>query len=108
MFSKEKIQKVLREYPGLTGKQIAKELGVDDKSSFNKFLYANSEGLRQEGWKWYLADDYVLELGAQFTWIGENNFEESLTASGCLLSSSASKCVIRFPEDCKILLVAGV
>lgn len=108
MFDREQIKNVLRESPGLTGKQIAKALGVDDKSAFNKFLYANSEGLSQKEWKWYLADeDYLLDLIAQSAWIGENDFEDSLTAAGCLLSSSATKCVVRFPENCKILLIAG-
>ena len=108
MFDKGKIKNVLRESPGLTGKQIAKALEVDDKSALNKFLYANPEGLRQEGWKWYLnGDEYVLELVAQSTWISESDFEESLSAAGCLLSSPANKCVIRFPEGCKILLVVG-
>lgn len=56
MFDKQQIKNVLRESPGLTGKQIAKALGFSDKSALNKYLYANSEGLRQEGWKWYLAE----------------------------------------------------
>lgn len=109
MFDKEMIKEVLRDSPGLTGKQIAKTLGVADKSAFNKFLYANSEGLRQDDdWKWFLADDlHVLDLAAPASWIAEDDFEDCLTASGCLLSSHANNCVIRFPENCKILLIAG-
>src|SRR5690606_25385705 len=108
MFDKQQIKNVLRESPGLTGKQIAKALGVSDKSALNKYLYANSEGLRQEGWKWYLADeDYIFELATQSTWISESDFEDSLSSAGCLLGSPANKCVIRFPENCKILLIAG-
>lgn len=109
MFDKEKIKEVLRDSPGLTGKQIAKTLGVRDKSALNKFLYANSEGLKQDDdWKWYLADDhYVLDLVAPASWIGEDDFEDCLTAAGCLLSSHANKCTLYFPENCKILLIAG-
>lgn len=108
MFDKEKIKKILYEFPGLTGKQIAKELGVANKSELNKFLYANSDGLQQENWKWYLADDeYVLDMVANSSWIGENDFEDRLLETGCLLSSPRKKCVIRFPENCKILLIAG-
>lgn len=108
MFDKQQIKNVLRESPGLTGKQIAKALGVSDKSALNKYLYANPEGLRQEGWKWYLADeDYILELTTLSTWIDESDFEDSLSAAGGLLGAPANKCVIRFPENCKILLIAG-
>jgi hypothetical protein len=109
MFDTEKIKKVLHDTPGLTGKQVAKVLGVSDKSAFNKFLYANSEGLRQDDdWKWYLADDhYVLDLVAPSSWIGGDDFEDSLTAAGCLLSSHANRCVIRFPKNCRVLLIAG-
>lgn len=109
MFDKTKIRKILQDSPGLTGKQLAKALGVSDKSAFNKFLYANTEGLRQDsGWKWYVADDhYVLDLIAPSLWIGEDEFEDCLSAAGCLLNSHAHKCVIRFPENCKVLLIAG-
>lgn len=106
MYDKEKIKDILRESPGLTGKQIAKKLGGVDKSALNKFLYANSDGLKQDDWKWFIADEYVLDLSVQ-SWIGADNFEEQLSDTGCLLSSSANKCVMRFPEDCKILLIAG-
>ncbi|HHC6614285.1 TPA: ATP-binding protein [Vibrio parahaemolyticus] len=108
MFDKKKIENILRESPGLTGKQIAKALGVSDKSALNKFIYANSDGLRQDGWKWFLADDkYVLDLESQSSWIDEIVFEDQFCSSGCLLSSTITKCVIRFPEKCKILLIAG-
>lgn len=106
MFNKEEIKSILRKSPGLTGKQIARELGRADKSDLNKFLYANSEGLRQVNWKWYVVDEYELELPPQ-AWIGSDDFEERLSEVGCLLSSPAKQCVIRFPEKCKILLIAG-
>tara|TARA_R110000823_G_scaffold55161_4_gene134854 strand:- start:4606 stop:5712 length:1107 start_codon:yes stop_codon:yes gene_type:complete len=109
MFDKKKIKKILHDSPGLTGKQVARALGVTDKSAFNKFLYANSEGFKQDAdWKWYVVDDhYVLDLIAPSVWIRESEFEDCLSAAGCLLSSHASKCVIRFPENCKVLLIAG-
>lgn len=107
ILDKENIKNILRKSPGLTGKQIARKLGGIDKSMLNKFLYANSDGLRQEDWKWYLVDEpYVLDLAA-YSWIGENEFEERLSEAGCLLNSPAENCIIRFPKDCKILLIAG-
>lgn len=102
---KEQIIKILRETPGLTGKEIAKKLGVD-KSDLNSFLYKHSDGLVQEEWKWYLVSEYILELSGQ-SWINEDVFEGDLIAAGCLLGSSSPRCIIKFPENCKILLIAG-
>jgi len=103
---KEKIIKILENSPGLTGKQIAQKLGDIKKSELNSFLYNNSDGLIQVDWKWYLKEEYVLELSSN-SWVDEETFESDLCNAGCLLSSSSSKCVIRFPEKCSILLVAG-
>lgn len=103
---KEKVKAILRETPGLTGKQIANKLGDIDKSDLNSFLYKNTDGLVQKDWKWYLNDEYVFDLSDQ-SWISEEIFEADFIKAGCLLSSTASRCVIRFPENCKILLIAG-
>ncbi|HAI2472285.1 hypothetical protein R9J58_06770 [Escherichia coli] len=53
LFDTEKIKELLRESPGLTGKQIAKTLGYSDKSALNSFLYSHAEGLKRVEWKWY-------------------------------------------------------
>ncbi|EMT5581256.1 hypothetical protein [Enterobacter hormaechei] len=106
LFDTEKIKELLREFPGLTGKQIAKKLGYADKSALNSFLYSHSQGLKRVEWKWYVEEEYVLVLNAD-TWIDENVFEANLSSGGCLLSGIASRCRISFPENCKILLAAG-
>lgn len=106
LFDTEKIKELLRESPGLTGKQIAKTLGYADKSALNSFLYSHAEGLKRVEWKWYVDDEYVLVLDGD-AWIDENIFEANLSASGCLLSASARRCSISFPESCSILLAAG-
>ncbi|HFT6597996.1 TPA: hypothetical protein ACGRM4_001558 [Klebsiella oxytoca] len=106
LFDIEKIKELLREFPGLTGKQIAKKLGYTDKSALNSFLYSHVEGLKQAEWKWYVDDEYILVLDTG-TWIDENIFEANLSAAGCLLGASASRCRISFPEGCRILLAAG-
>ncbi|HBQ5890760.1 TPA: hypothetical protein L7606_002836 [Klebsiella variicola subsp. variicola] len=106
LFDIEKIKELLREFPGLTGKQIAKKLGYPDKSALNSFLYSNLEGLKQVEWKWYVEDEYVLVLDAD-VWIDEDIFEANLSAAGCLLGASANRCRICFPENCRILLAAG-
>jgi hypothetical protein len=62
LFDTEKIKELLRESPGLTGKQIAKTLGYADKSALNSFLYSHAEGLKRVEWKWYVDDEYVLVL----------------------------------------------
>ena len=98
LFDIEKIKELLREFPGLTGKQIAKKLEYADKSALNSFLYSNLEGLKQV--------EYVLVLDAD-AWIDEDIFEANLSAAGCLLGASANRCRICFPENCRILLAAG-
>jgi hypothetical protein len=106
---KDRIMTILRETPGLTGKQITQKLGDVDKTTVNSFLYHNSEGFFQDkgSFKWYPATaDYILEFSAN-TWIDEKVFEKDLTKAGCMLGSPARKCVIRFPEKCQILLIAG-
>ena len=104
---KERVIEVLREHPGLTGKQIAKELGNIDKSELNSYLYKNSEGLVQKDWKWYLSDGgNVLELSGQ-RWIDAVHFEDELSKAGGVLESEDTQWVIQFPERCKILLIAG-
>lgn len=105
-FDIEKIKELLRAFPGLTGKQIAKKLGYVDKSALNSFLYSQVEGLKQVEWKWYVEDEYVLVLEAD-TWIDENIFEANLSTAGCLLGASSKRCRISFPERCWILLSAG-
>ncbi|PLP26793.1 hypothetical protein CWM92_17645, partial [Klebsiella michiganensis] len=106
LFDIEKIKELLREFPGLTGKQIAKKLEYADKSALNSFLYSNLEGLKQVEWKWYVEDEYVLVLDAD-AWIDEDIFEANLSAAGCLLGASANRCRICFPVNCRILLAAG-
>ncbi len=108
MLDKEKIKNILRKSPGLTGRQISKILGVEDKSALNKILYANSDGLIQKGWKWYVPDEcHIFDLTGKSNWVSEHDFENSLKIAGCLLSSEEDRCVIRFPKNCKILLIAG-
>lgn len=104
-FDSEKIKEIIREYPGLTGRLIAKKLGDVDKTALNSFLYHHCDGIKQTDYKWYLDDEYVLELDGS-SWIDEKSFESSLTAAGSLLDSDANKCTIRFLNNCKILLIA--
>lgn len=106
---KDRIINILRETSGLTGKQIAKKLGDIDKSAVNSFLYKNPDGFFQDknSFKWFLAtSEYILEFKPQ-TWIDEKAFETDLSNTGCMLGSPAHKCILRFPEKCQILLIAG-
>ena len=104
-FDSEKIKEIIREFPGLTSRQIAKKLGDVEKTDLNRFLYRDCDGVKQIDYKWYLDDEYVLELGGR-SWINEKSFESNLTTSGSLLDSNASKCTIRFLNNCQILLIA--
>ncbi|MBH2029320.1 MAG: hypothetical protein I8H74_02390 [Moraxellaceae bacterium] len=106
---KDRITSVLKVTSGLTGKEIAKILKDVDKSRVNSFLFHNPEGFIQDKvtHKWYLdSKDYILEFSSN-TWLDESRFEDDLVRAGCMLSSSSKKCIIRFPEKCQILLIAG-
>jgi hypothetical protein len=103
LFDTEKIKELLRESPGLTGKQIAKTLGYSDKSALNSFLYSHAEGLKRVEWKWYVDDEYVLVLMAT---LGSMKIFLKLTYQ-LLVERTARRCSISFPESCSILLAAG-
>lgn len=106
---RDRIITILALTPGLTGREIAKKLKDVDKKMVNSFFFHNPDGFIQdkETHKWFLdSNNYILEFTSN-TWLDENKFEDDLSKAGCLLGSSAKKCIIRFPEKCQILLIAG-
>lgn len=44
-FDSEKIKEIIREFPGLTSRQIAKKLGDVEKTDLNRFLYRDCDGV---------------------------------------------------------------
>jgi hypothetical protein len=106
---KQEILQILRKKPGLLGREIAHILGAD-KKVVNSFLAKYHDGLFQnkETYRWYIVTNkqHILEL-APDSWICASLFEKSLTDAGCFFDNEAEEYLIRFPENCRILLIAG-
>lgn len=105
---KQKILKIVKSKPGLLGREIAKVLGMD-KREVNSLLAKDNAGLYQDKdtYRWYpLTNQHVLELTSD-SWICEESFESSLKEAGCFFENEADEYIIRFPNKCKILLIAG-
>jgi hypothetical protein len=107
---KREIHRIVSAEPGLTGKEIAKRMkGGIDKTTVNRFLSENNEGLRKdkETGQWYLSEvkKHVLEI-ASVPWVTGDIFEECLQQSGCFFASDADEYLIKFPKGSSILLNA--
>ncbi|WP_076416842.1 hypothetical protein [Shewanella sp. UCD-KL12] len=103
----DNIKVVLKEKPGLKGREIARELNKDRKE-VNSFLAKNSDGLYQIDYKWFIEDTDTVEWNIdKCSWLACDSFEESYLGIGNILLAKESNVIINFPEDCKILLIAG-
>lgn len=103
----ENIKQILEKTPGLRGREIAKQLGVE-RRAVNSFLANSSQGLSKDSnSRWYLENhpEHTLHLSHN-GWITSDGFENDLQKSGCLHSSESTKIVFKFPKKCKILISA--
>jgi hypothetical protein len=101
------IKTILKETPGLTGREIAKKL-KKEKREMNSYLSKNHDGLYQAGYKWYLEETDTVEWNIdKCSWLACDSFEESYSNVGNVLQAEESNIIINFPENCKILLIAG-
>jgi len=105
---RDRIKKVLRENPGLKGKEIAKKIG-EDRRLVNSFLHKNTDYFAQnDNYCWFLAKPS--ELRVQFEqdqWMNCASFEVSLANSGSPLDHECNSVVFVVPEKCNILLDAA-
>jgi len=101
------IEKLLEKTPGLKAKEIAKQLGTDRKS-INAFLYRHKNiFIQDDTFCWFLAIPPVQVLELDANWVTADSFENSLTQTGCLLSSKSLSILVKIPKDCKIMLIAS-
>ena len=99
---REQIRDVLRNDPGLTGREIAKKIGAERKE-VNSFLSKNKDFFRQdEDFKWYVKSEEVL---IEFFpgWVDADSYEEILSTYPDLFSVEGC---IRFvlPNGCNLML----
>ena len=103
-----KIEQVLREQPGLKGKEIANKIGAERKL-VNSFLHKNTDHFSQnDNYCWFLSAPS--ELRVQFEqnqWMDCNSFERSLENNGSPLYFECNSVVFVVPQQCNILLDAA-
>lgn len=101
------IDKLLNTNPGLTGREIAKQLGFD-KKKVNSFLSRSGHLFNQdENYKWFQSKNrtFVLSLPGD-TWLTQDDFEEALSKSGNPLDGTYKAADIIFPKNCSLMMVA--
>ena len=98
------ISKLLDGSPGLKGRQIAKELGLD-KSEGNSFLHKNlATFVNNSNHEWCLVRTQHVEIDFASGWIDDKAFEGAI--SKLAFNRDANKVTFRFGIDCKFLLIA--
>lgn len=103
------IKKVLKNAPGLKGREIAKKLGKDRKE-VNSYLSRHNDGLYQDqaDYKWYLEAIDTIEWDVECgSWLTCDGFEQSYSKVGNLVDAEASNIVIKLPKGFRVLLIAG-
>ncbi len=104
---KETIIKLLKEKPGLKGREIAKKIGVD-KKEVNSFLPKYPNEFIQDGdFCWFLVNSKQIKIEFDKKWVDRNIFESSLQKAGSPLDFDCTSVVFVIPEGCKILLDAA-
>ena len=105
---KDRIEQVLKESPGLKGKEIAKRIG-EERKAVNSFLYKNTDRFsKNDNFCWFLAAP--TELRVQFKqdhWMGCDSFENSLSSAGSPLDLECASVLFVVPQKCSILLDAA-
>lgn len=105
---KDRIERLVKDTPGLKAKEIAKNIGADRKT-VNSFLHKNTDIFTKDAsFCWFLSTP--LELRVQFEqdqWMDCNAFERSLAIAGSPLDLECNSVVFVVPKKCKILLDAA-
>lgn len=98
------ISKLLDGSPGLKGRQIAKELGLD-KPEVNSFLHKNLDTfVKNSNHEWCFVRTQHVEIDFASGWIDDKAFEGAI--SKLAFNRDANKVTFRFGIDCKFLLIA--
>jgi len=105
---KNEIALILREYPGLKGREIAKLL-AREKSEVNSFLSRNTDVFFQDtSFCWFNKDASEMRIHLdKNTWLTGLMFDQSVGRSGSPLESDSKLIHIFVPEGCKIFLEAA-
>jgi hypothetical protein len=100
----EKIEKVLRETPGLKAKDVAKKLPAD-KKEVNSCLYAHPELFQvDDKFCWTLVQSGIRIEFASDCWVNCRLFETAIAQAGSPLGSNEKNIVFVIPAGCRLLL----
>lgn len=105
---RQKIEKILRQTPGLKARSIANLLGIDSKD-VNALLYENTAVfVKDANFCWSLATlpEIRIEL-TEDSWVDCDSFEQALKNAGSPIDMDCSSVVFHIPKGCKILLDAA-
>ncbi|MEQ3694657.1 MAG: ATP-binding protein [Thalassolituus sp.] len=105
---KQKIGKILRETPGLKGRQIASKLGLD-KKDVNSYL-SRQDGFffKDENHCWFISQDDLLEIHLDGeTWVNGISLDKSIDRMGSPLDTGCTSIIFIITKGCKILLEAA-
>ena len=105
---KDRIERVLKESPGIKGKEIAKKIG-EERKAVNSFLHKNTDRFSQnDNFCWFLATPAELKVKfEQDQWMDCDSFENSLSSAGSPLDLECACVLFVVPQKCKILLDAA-
>ena len=102
------IKKLLRDSPGLRGREIAKKIGKS-RREINSFMHANPDDFTQDNnYCWSLVP--LPEIKVEFEsnkWVDCESFEICIKKIGSPLDLRCDSVVFVVPENCKILLNAA-
>lgn len=105
---RQKIEEVLKEHPGLKGKEIAQRIGLD-KKEVNSFLaFQQHNFVKDENHCWRIKHDSELVITLDGgTWITGLALDNSIGKAGSPLESAIQSVIFVVPEGCKVLLEAA-
>ena len=98
------ISDLLHHSPGMKGRQIAKELGLD-KSQVNSFLHKNQDTfVKNSNHEWCLIRTQYVDIDFATGWIDAKAFEAAI--GKLAYQKDINKVTFRFGAECKFLLIA--
>lgn len=105
---KREIQDILSKRPGLKGRQIAKELGLDKKEVNSYLNKQDGHFIKDDNHCWFIAHDAPLEIQLLGdTWINGLTFDQAVLNAGSPLEGNHGSVKFIIPKGCKIFLEAA-
>ena len=103
MSTRDKIEALLRESPGIKAREIASKLGLE-RRVVNVFLHGNEDRYRQDlNHGWSIAGT-KLGISLPGKWVSSDDFEQALYLGGDALGGPEKEVVIYLPQGCSPMI----